>query len=523
MNEGLPTILGKGMTLGTNQRMTHLNNNLLVAGAPGARKSRGVVEPNVMQANSSYIIIDPKGSLRSHLAPGLRELGYVVHSLDFANPELSDCSWNPFDRAKTSGEVQSISRDINTSDGDEIDVDPFWRQASTLLLSSLILATDELPQFSHDLRGVQQLMETSYMPGKHDRIGVRARSQLDEIMEGLAVSPDERERFNEKVERAQRELGKAKCRKSQAEFRVRSNAVAPTLTEGSNDREEYIELAKYLSMNDDESALDCIENPSLRHSVRGLSSVYRQIYEKSNAIKRLQDSGPARRDLEALNLYHRVRNSADRTWDSIRVSLSAVIDQWRDPDLLDMLSSGSGAIDLQSIGDQPTALFVVVSDTDRSLYPIVGVFVRQAVAALVQHADESAKERLDIPVRFILDDFATMCGGSWSEVDRWANATRSREIWWMPVVQSLAQLDDMMGASRARALISAFDAQVFVGSPNDEPTANYLASCFGSSTPSKQLHSGIANETVLLRGSYPQVVPIYDPEEHPNRKLFERA
>ena len=57
------TILAEGVTVSTDMYETQLNNNVVVFGTPGGGKTEGVVKPNVMQLNSSYVITDPKGNL----------------------------------------------------------------------------------------------------------------------------------------------------------------------------------------------------------------------------------------------------------------------------------------------------------------------------------------------------------------------------------------------------------------------------------------------------------------------------
>lgn len=59
MRKGL--VLGKDIIYSMNCKKTKRNNNVLVVGASGSGKTRGVVEPNILQAQGSYIITDPKG------------------------------------------------------------------------------------------------------------------------------------------------------------------------------------------------------------------------------------------------------------------------------------------------------------------------------------------------------------------------------------------------------------------------------------------------------------------------------
>ena len=72
------TILADGVSLGTDMRKTQLNNNVIVFGTPGGGKTEGIVKPNIMQMNSSYVVTDPKGNLLRECGAMLKEAGYDV-------------------------------------------------------------------------------------------------------------------------------------------------------------------------------------------------------------------------------------------------------------------------------------------------------------------------------------------------------------------------------------------------------------------------------------------------------------
>lgn len=87
-------IFAKDISRSLDDRVTRLNNNVLVVGASGCGKSTGFVEPNIMTAKGSYIISDPKGTLYRKYADYLYSKGYDVLKIDFQNPENS-MHWNP--------------------------------------------------------------------------------------------------------------------------------------------------------------------------------------------------------------------------------------------------------------------------------------------------------------------------------------------------------------------------------------------------------------------------------------------
>lgn len=63
-------------------------------------------------------------------------------------------------------------------------------------------------------------------------------------------------------------------------------------------------------------------------------------------------------------------------------------------------------IDFRALGRRKTAVFLEVSDTDRSMDRLAGLFYSQALHVLSDEASHSPGHRLAVPVRFILDDFA---------------------------------------------------------------------------------------------------------------------
>lgn len=65
-------------------------------------------------------------------------------------------------------------------------------------------------------------------------------------------------------------------------------------------------------------------------------------------------------------------------------------------------------VDFASMGHTPCALFVTVSDIDRNLDPLTGLFISQAFMGLIREADRQPDGSLPVPVRFMLDDFANL-------------------------------------------------------------------------------------------------------------------
>ncbi len=103
-------------------------------------------------------------------------------------------------------------------------------------------------------------------------------------------------------------------------------------------------------------------------------------------------------------------------------------------------------VDFASMGHTPCALFVTVSDIDRNLDPLTGLFITQAIMGLIREADRQPDGSLPVPVRFMLDDFANL---QIPQIDNVLSIIRSRNIWATLLLQSTNQLDALYGEARS--------------------------------------------------------------------------
>ena len=132
-------ILTKNVSVGLKGKLHRRNVNVLVIGGSGAGKTFSYCKPNVMQCNSSYVILDPKGEIVRDTGHLLEENGYEVKVLDLINMEKSHC-YNPFVYLKTDNDVQKLVTNLfkSTTPKGSASSDPFWDVAASMLLLSLI-------------------------------------------------------------------------------------------------------------------------------------------------------------------------------------------------------------------------------------------------------------------------------------------------------------------------------------------------------------------------------------------------
>lgn len=182
-------LLTQNVRMGLDGHRHRRNLNVLVCGGSGAGKTRFYAKPNVMQANTSMVILDPKGEILRDTGQLLREKGYEVRILDLINMEKSHC-YNPFVYLKTDNDVQRLVTNLfkaTTVKGAQSS-DPFWDTAASMLLLSLVffLKYEARPE-EQNFPMVMELLRNGDIPEDVDGY----MSPLDELMDRLeAREPD---------------------------------------------------------------------------------------------------------------------------------------------------------------------------------------------------------------------------------------------------------------------------------------------------------------------------------------------
>lgn len=168
--------------------------------------------------------------------------------------------------------------------------------------------------------------------------------------------------------------------------------------------------------------------------------------------------------------FLKFRMTPVRTMFTVLVTIQSNIGALDTPEIGEMMKKPS--VDFCRIGRKKTAVFIGVSDTDRSRDILVNTFYSQAMNKLCSFADEECKDsRLPVPVRFMLDDFGTNC-----RIDGFENMIsniRSRNISATIVIQSESQLEKGYGRS-AHTIIDNCDTLIYMGG-NDVETAETIA------------------------------------------------
>ncbi len=202
--------------------------------------------------------------------------------------------------------------------------------------------------------------------------------------------------------------------------------------------------------------------------------------------------------------FENVNQAPYRTYDTIRSTLAAKFASLDTQELQQMMERND--VDFVTIGQEKTAVFVTVSDTDRSMDSLVNLFFTQAMQRLCDYADNACpNNRLPVPVRFILDDFATNC--KIEEFPRMISSIRSRGISVMLMIQAESQLRQGYGFDD-KTIISNCDTYVYLGG-NDVETAQAV-SVRCNKPLSQVLYMPIGSCWVFRRGSQPVYTKLLD-------------
>ncbi|MCR4908861.1 MAG: type IV secretory system conjugative DNA transfer family protein [Lachnospiraceae bacterium] len=408
-------IISKECRYDLDDRKTCLNNNVLVVGTSGSGKTRSIVSPNILKAEGSYVISDPKRSLYQKYGKYLKQKGYKVKCLDFTRPETGS-GWNFFDYIHNEQDAVKAAHMIVYS-GPRVSgssrEDPFWNAAAENLLSGLI---DYLNRFFGDE-------------------GHTIRSILD-----LAMKAD---------------VGEDWC------------------SDMKNELDELMEREE-------------------------------RIHGKNQFCFRQ---------------YRQFRTNPPKTLKCVLTTIFSVLGSLDTPAVRQMMLKKSDRIKLRDIGKERTAVFVSVSDTDRSMDIFANLFFTQAMNELCLAADEECEDRrLPVDVRFILDDFATNV--KIDEFPRMIASIRSRGISTMLMIQAESQLVSAYDTDKD-TIINNCDTYVYLGG-NDVDTAEAVAKrC------NKPLHSvlemPVGTNWVFRRGNKPVNGVNFDLNAFEEELLNERA
>lgn len=138
--DGPNVILTQHVSVGMDGYKHQRNLNVLVVGGSGSGKTRYFCKPGLMDANCSYLVVDPKGEMLRSTGHFLKSQGYDIKVFDLIHPRQSD-GYNPFRYIREEPDVLKLMDNLvkNTTPPKGASNDPFWEKAEIALDSALML------------------------------------------------------------------------------------------------------------------------------------------------------------------------------------------------------------------------------------------------------------------------------------------------------------------------------------------------------------------------------------------------
>lgn len=153
-------MMTQNVSIGLNAKKHRRNLNTLVCGGSGAGKTRFYCKPNLMQANTSFVILDPKGEIVRDVGKLLEAKGYEIKVLDLISMEKSHC-YNPFVYLRSDNDIQRLVTNLfksTTPKGSQSN-DPFWDTAASMLLLALVFYLHyEAPEDEQNFAMVMEML-----------------------------------------------------------------------------------------------------------------------------------------------------------------------------------------------------------------------------------------------------------------------------------------------------------------------------------------------------------------------------
>ncbi|MCM1296292.1 MAG: type IV secretory system conjugative DNA transfer family protein [Muribaculaceae bacterium] len=163
-------LLTQNVKIGLNAKKHRRNLNTLVCGGSGAGKTRYYCKPNLMQANTSFVILDPKGEILRDTGKLLEAKGYEIRVLDLISMNKSHC-YNPFVYLRDDNDVQRLVTNLfkSTTPKGSQSQDPFWDTAGSMLLLALIFYLHyEAPEEEQNFPMVMEMLRAGAIEDEED-------------------------------------------------------------------------------------------------------------------------------------------------------------------------------------------------------------------------------------------------------------------------------------------------------------------------------------------------------------------
>lgn len=433
-------LLTQNIRISETGKKIFLNLITLVIGGSGAGKSFFYCIPNLLQAQSSYIVLDPSAELLRRTGTFLKDRGYKIRALNLDNMNES-LGYNPFAYIKSDDDVLRLVRNLfkATVPKGSHSNDPMWdNQAEALCMAYMFLIYYEAGEDERNMRALMYIA-----------------------------------------------------------------------------REDVIE--------EDEDG-NMIEN--------AISALFKKI--------ELKDP-----EHIAVRFYKTATKGTAKTILGVQTTLMARLVKFNLESVLRLTDYDE--LELESIGKEKTALFLVIPAEETSFNFLVSMLYSQLIPILYKSAKENHNLKLDVPVHFLMDEFGNIALPD--DFLTILTTARKHDISFSLIIQAISQLKPMFEKEQFNTLIGNADEFVYLGSGEFE-TQKYVSERIGKETiivkshsQSKGIHGsssenaqpagrelldpaevdtflGESQALVKLRGNYWVIDEKIKPKSHPNYKYI---
>ena len=348
---------------------TARNKNVLVIGGSGSGKTRFFCKPSLLQAHSSYVCTDPKGTLLPEIGTFLERKKYRIKCLNLINFRKS-MKYNPLAYIRSEKDILKLVNALimNTKGEGEKSSEDFWVKAERLYYSALI----------------------GYI-----------------------------------------------------------------WYEATEEEKNFITLLDLINASEAREDDETYQSP--------VDLLFSQLAEREP-------------DHFAVKQYRKFKMAAGKTLKSILISCGARLAPFDIKELRDLMEYDE--LELDTLGDQKTALFVILSDTDSTFNFVAALMYSQLFNLLCDKADDFYGGRLPVHVRLILDEFANI--GQIPNFDKLIATIRSREISASIILQSQSQLKTIY-KDAADTIVGNCDSTLFLGG-KEKSTLKEISELLGKET-----------------------------------------
>ena len=407
------------------------NKNILVIGGSGSGKTRFFVKPNLMQMHSSYVVTDPKGTVLVECGKMLergrpkRVDGKIVYQ------KTPDGKYKKDDKGKYIPVYEPYKIKVfNTIDfAKSMHYNPFAYISKKNREKDILKFVEVL------------IKNTSSQQPSGDDFWVKAEKLLYTAYIALifAMHPEDEWNFETLIDM----INNSECREDDEEFK------------NSIDLEFEI--------------VECWLNHT-KHNDPDVMADYGDVFEAE------PDAEQRRMGAFALKQYKAYKLAAGKTAKSILISCSTRLAPFAIDEVLEITSYDE--LHLDKLGDELSALFIIISDTDATFNFLVAIMYSQLFNLLCTKADNSPGGKLTYHVRCLLDEFANI--GEIPQFEKLIATIRSREISASIILQAKSQLKAIY-KDNADTIEGNCDTMLFLGG-KEKSTLKEISESLGKET-----------------------------------------